>query len=153
MPLLLAENSVIVPCVTRTALLRELGGYDIRQRYDSEDWELSIRMLASGWPIVTIPMHLMKYRIRHDSLYRSMTDLQNQVMREQLMMANRDIVAKFAIEICMQLEHQLKQIAYSDSWLNLSDAQRSSNPTLIRFGLGKKLLQYGYRFFQGLLKL
>ena len=152
-PFLFAENSVIVPCVTRTALLRQLGGYDLRQRYNYEDWELSIRMLGSGWPIVTIPMHLMKYRIRRDSLYRSMTDLQNQVMREQLMMANQEIVAKFSVEISMQLEYLWKRIAFSDAWLNLSDAQQSPNPSLTYFSLRKELLQYGYRFFQGLLKL
>jgi GT2 family glycosyltransferase len=106
-PFLFIENSVIVPCITRTQLLRDLGGYDTRQRYNYEDWELSIRMLKSGWPIVTIPMHLVRYRIRHDSLYRSMTDVQNQVMRELLFTSHRDVVSEFGVEIAAQLEHQL----------------------------------------------
>jgi hypothetical protein len=135
LPFLLIENSVIVPCVTRTALLRDLGGYDVRQRYNYEDWELSIRMLASGWPIVTIPMHLMKYRIRGDSLFRSMTDVQNQVMREQLLTTHRELVAKFAVEIAMQIEHQWKQLADADrpihslsflDWLSGSNHQRAA---------------------------
>jgi len=29
-----------------------------------------LRMIASGGPIVTIPMYLMKHRVRSDSLYR-----------------------------------------------------------------------------------
>jgi hypothetical protein len=106
-PFLFIENSVIVPCITRAGLLRDLGGYDTRQRYNYEDWELSIRMLKSGWPIVTIPMHLVRYRIRHDSLYRTMTDVQNQVMRELLFTSHRDLVSRFAVEIAAQLEHQL----------------------------------------------
>jgi hypothetical protein len=107
LPFLFIENSVVVPCITRTELLRRLGGYDTRQRYNYEDWELSIRMLASGWPIVTIPMNLVKYRIRQDSLYRTMTDVQNQVMRELLFGTHREVASRFANEIILQLEHQL----------------------------------------------
>lgn len=113
LPFLFIENSIIVPCLTRTDLLWNLGGYDVRQRYNYEDWELGIRMLASGWPIVTIPMHLTKYRVRQDSLYRSMTDVQNQVMREVLLNNHRETVSKFAVEIAMQLENQWKRHVYS----------------------------------------
>lgn len=113
-PFLFAENSIIVPCLTRTELLRSLGGYDARQRYNYEDWELGIRMLTSGWPIVTIPMHLLKYRVRSDSLYRSMTDVQNQVMRELLFNTHRETVSKFAVEIAMQIEHQWKKLVRPD---------------------------------------
>lgn len=120
-PFLFIENSIIVPCVTRTELLRSLGGYDARQRYNYEDWELGIRMLASGWPIVTVPMHLLKYRVRSDSLYRSMTDVQNQVMRELLFNTHRETVSKFAVEIAMQLENQWKTIAYSNAISPLPD--------------------------------
>jgi glycosyltransferase involved in cell wall biosynthesis len=127
-PFLLIENSIIVPCLTRTEILRKLGGYDIRQRYNYEDWELGIRMIASGWPIITIPMHLLKYRIRLDSLYRSMTDIQNQVMRERLFNTHRDIVSKFAVEIAMQLENQLKQYVYPDQ--TLSVPYNNSNHTV-----------------------
>ncbi len=114
-PFLFMENSVIVPCLTRTGILRHLGGYDARQRYNYEDWELSIRMLASGWPIVTIPMHLTRYRVRKDSLFRSMTDIQNQVMRELMLSTHRETVSQFAVEIVMQVENQLKKFVYSDS--------------------------------------
>ncbi|GEM_PF-932722 len=115
LPFLFSEHSVIIPCLTRTELLRELGGYDTRQRYNYEDWELAIRMLASGWPIVTIPMHLTKYRVRRDSLYRGMTYIQNQVMREILFNTHRDIVSRFAVEIAMQLEYEWKKFVYPDN--------------------------------------
>lgn len=115
LPFLFIENSVIVPCLTRTELLQSLGGYDIRQRYNYEDWELAIRMLASGWPIVTIPIHLVRYRVRQDSLYRGMTYVQNQVMRELLFNTHRDIVSRFAVEIAMQLEYEWKKFVYPDN--------------------------------------
>jgi len=114
LPFLFIEDSVIVPCVTRTELLRNLGGYDTRLRYNYEDWELAIRMLVSGWPIVTIPMHLLKYRVRRGSLFRSMTHVQNQVMRELLLTNHRDTVSKFAVEIAMQLENLWMKQRYPD---------------------------------------
>jgi len=113
LPFLFTENSVVVPCLTRTQLLRDLGGYDMRQRYNYEDWELGIRMLASGWPIVTIPMHLVRYRVRTDSLLRSMTDVQNQVMRELMLTTHRETVSKFAVEINMQSESRPAKVASS----------------------------------------
>jgi len=122
-PFLFIENSVIVPCLTRTELLRSLGGYDTRQRYNYEDWELSIKMLASGWPIVTIPMHLTRYQVRRNSLYRSMTYVQNQVMRELLFNTHREIVSRFAVEIAMQLEYELKKVVYPDN-----EKENSKNP-------------------------
>ena len=113
-PFLFIENSIFVPCLTRAELLRKLGGYDIRQRYNYEDWELGIRMLASGWPIIIVPMHLLRYRVRKDSLYRSMTYVQNQVMRELLLSTHRETVSKFAVEIAMQLENQWMRLVYPD---------------------------------------
>ena len=108
-PLLLVENTVIVPCLTRTALLRELGGYDARQRYNYEDWELSVRLLASGRPLVTIPEYVQRYRMRRESLYRTMTETQNQSMRELMLSRHREPATRFAMEIAMQLEHRLMQ--------------------------------------------
>ena len=125
-PFLFLECSIIVPCLTRTELLRNLGGYDIRQRYNYEDWELGIRMLVSGWPIVTVPMHLLKYRVRRDSLYRSMTYVQNQVMRELLLNTHRETVSKFAVEIAMQLENQWMKFVHPDLTPN-SSVQSDNN--------------------------
>ncbi|MBE7443822.1 MAG: glycosyltransferase family 2 protein [Planctomycetia bacterium] len=146
-PFLFIENSVIVPCVTRTELLRDLGGYDIRQRYNYEDWELDIRMLVAGWPIVTVPMHLLKYRVRSDSLYRSMTSIQNQVMRELLLSTHRETVSKFAVEIVMQLENQWKKFVYSD----LNPHSRNLDKDSIVY-FRKKLLRRARKFVMRLLK-
>lgn len=107
LPFLFTENCVFVPTVVRTALLRELGGYDVFQRYNYEDWELSCRMLAAGWPIVTIPSYLQHYRVRRDSLYRTMTPVQNQVMRELMLGSHRETVDRFGVEIAMLMENRL----------------------------------------------
>lgn len=110
LPLLFVENLVFVPCLTRTELLRRLGGYDARQRYNYEDWELSVRMLAAGWPIVTLPAFLARYRVRPDSLLRTLTPAQNQVMRERLLETHRETAARFGPEIALQIEHRLRTL-------------------------------------------
>ncbi|MBI5029978.1 MAG: glycosyltransferase family 2 protein [Chloroflexi bacterium] len=114
LPFLLVENSVIVPCVTRTQLLRELGGYDIRQTFNYEDWELVIRMLEAGFPIITVPMHGLRYRVRSNSLYRSMNEVQDQVMKEQLFKMHRELMAHFAAEVAAQLESRWMSLRYPD---------------------------------------
>jgi GT2 family glycosyltransferase len=110
LPLLFVENTIFVPCMMPAALLRELGGYDVTQRFNYEDWELSVRLLARGWPIVTIPRYMQRYRVRADSLLRTMSDVQNQVMRELFLMHHRDAAERFAPEIAMQIEHQLMKL-------------------------------------------
>jgi hypothetical protein len=127
LPLLLVENTVIVPCMMRVATLRELGGYDTTLRYNYEDWELAVRLLASGRPIVTIPRFLQRYRTRAESLYRTMTDVQNQSMREQMLARHRETVARFAIEVALQIEHRLMKRLHTPS-------SRSASPRSRRIG-------------------
>lgn len=107
LPALLAENSVFVPCLSPVALLRDLGGYDTRQRYNYEDWELAIRLLEAGRPIVTIPRYLQRYRVRADSLLRTMSDVQNQVMREEMFRNHRATIERFGPELSAMIEHRL----------------------------------------------
>jgi hypothetical protein len=109
LPLLLVENLVIVPVVMRAALLRAVGGYDERQGYNYEDWELVVRLLARGHPIVTLPRYLQRYRVRGNSLYRTMTPVQHQVMREVMLESHAATLASFATEVALQLEHRLAE--------------------------------------------
>jgi GT2 family glycosyltransferase len=110
LPLLLVENTVIVPCVMRTALVRQLGGYDAALRYNYEDWELAVRLLLAGRPIVTIPRYLERYRIRGDSLLRTMSPEQHQLMRDAMLRKHHDSVSRFAVEIALQVEHRLSAV-------------------------------------------
>ena len=139
LPFLYAENCVFVPCMARTALLRELDGYDTSQRYNYEDWELSCRMLASEWPIIILPAYLQKYFIRHDSLLRTMTPVQNQVMREQFLATHREAVSRFSVELTMLTENRLMQHLHSDAVMKASrrdqeDRRKIWTGKLIRHG-------------------
>jgi glycosyltransferase involved in cell wall biosynthesis len=121
LPLAFIDNGVIVPCLMQTEVLRSLGGYDVNLRYNYEDWELSIRMLASGRPIIIIPAYLMKYRERTDSLFRSMTEVQNQIMRERLFASHRETVSRFGVEIAMLLENRLMRRVYAEEVKGVGD--------------------------------
>lgn len=137
LPLLLVENGVIVPCVARTEFLRGLSGYDATQRYNYEDWELSIRILASGRPIITIPTYLQDYRERTDSLYRTMTEIQNQVMRERLFETHRPLAARFGAEVGMLLENRLMRRVYADSRRRFLPPFIRRLKEMVRSALGK----------------
>jgi hypothetical protein len=43
----------------------------------------------------------MRYRVRRSSLYRSMTSVQDQVMRERMFLRHRDVVQRFGVELAM----------------------------------------------------
>jgi glycosyltransferase involved in cell wall biosynthesis len=144
-PLLFSENSVVVPCMMRTSILRELGGYDVRQRYNYEDWELSIRMIASGWPLITVPAHLMRYRIRQNSLYRDMTSIQNQTMRELMLSSHQKTVSKFGMELVMQMENRLMEYIYPTF-----DPRQDLKERFGRKGLFSKITRSAYRSFENI---
>jgi glycosyltransferase involved in cell wall biosynthesis len=145
LPLLLVENTVIVPFLTHTALIRELGGYDTRQLYNYEDWELAVRILAAGRPIVTLPAPLMRYRIREDSLLRTMTDVQNQVLRERFFTTHKETVTRFAVEIAMQLEHRryAEQVHLPAS--NSSAAKKIPGGKKLYEGIKRSFYRFWYR--------
>jgi hypothetical protein len=107
LPFLYSENCVFVPVVARTQTVRELGGYDTAQRFNYEDWELSCRFLARGKPIITIPAYLQRYRVRDESLLRTMTPVQNQVMRECFLDRHAATVARHAGELALLMENRL----------------------------------------------
>lgn len=127
LPLLLVENQVVVPCVMRTAVVRALGGYDAALRYNYEDWEMSVRLLAAGYPIVTIPAYLHRYRVRRDSLFRSMTVAQHLRMREVFFERHRETVGRFAVETSMLLEHERGRARY------VAQPQASAEPRSLRW--------------------
>jgi GT2 family glycosyltransferase len=128
LPLQLAENGIFVPVVMRTGLLRSLGGVDAAQRFNYEDWELSCRLLCAGWPVLTIPAYLQRYRVRADSLSRTISPAQHQVMRERLLSRHRSTVERFAVELSMLLEHRWARRALAGPELSASPAGARQEP-------------------------
>jgi hypothetical protein len=128
-----------VPCMMRTETLRKLGGYDGQQRYNYEDWELSVRLLAAGYPIITIPLYLQQYRVRSDSLLRTMTAVQHQVMREALFVKHRDTLTRFAVEVTALIESEFARQAYDRDAAGKRGAPRSRLEALTR--IGRQLVQ------------
>lgn len=128
LPLLLCVNQTSCSVlVTRTSLLRALGGFDERQRYNFEDWELGIRYLAQGHPIVNIPRYLQRYRVRGDSMFRTLTPAQHQVMRAVTFESHRQLLQSFGAELglLMEFRHAEHQFA---SWKETVVAAVGNSP-------------------------
>ncbi len=65
----LAERNWIDAMVLlRTDRILELGGYECQWVYGVEDWELNLRLLRLGEPIVFVPVLVGKYRISRLSM-------------------------------------------------------------------------------------
>ena len=67
---LLRRNFVYNSVAARRESLRAVGGYDERL-WIGEDWELWLRLAASGFRFVRVPQLLAVYRQRADSLMTS----------------------------------------------------------------------------------
>jgi glycosyltransferase involved in cell wall biosynthesis len=67
-------NNYIDACaVFRKSIWKSVGGYDASIKLGVEDWELWLKMAFSGVEFFYIPKALYQYRIREDSLIRTMT--------------------------------------------------------------------------------
>src|SRR5262249_42980783 len=65
------------PGLFRTRDLRALGGYDAHPANQNEDRHTYIKTVANGYQVGVIPEHLFYYRIRDDSLARTLNRFQS----------------------------------------------------------------------------
>jgi GT2 family glycosyltransferase len=61
--------------VYRVSALREIGGWNSASKAKWEDWELFLRLVASGRHVWVIPQEQMLYRMRQGSMARTYADL------------------------------------------------------------------------------
>ena len=67
-PDLAKGNWIDAMVMVRTGRMLELGGYDCHWLYGLEDWELNLRLLRLGEPIVFVPVLVGKYRMSRLSM-------------------------------------------------------------------------------------
>jgi len=71
LPALLAEDTVMTAAIVRLEAVRAVGGYDEGMPHQGdEDWELWIRLVASGHQGIILPEVLFEYRRRPGSMSR-----------------------------------------------------------------------------------
>lgn len=107
---ILHSNYIDMCSAVRKSVLSQVGGFDEdRIMIGHEDWELWIRIGASGWQFAHVPEILFDYRIREDSL----TQQVSQAERLSNMIAYvRQKNARLYSNYYHYLEQQLAYYAY-----------------------------------------
>lgn len=91
---LLKDNRFLHPSLfIRTAVLKELGGYDERYRYSS-DYDLACRLALRG-EIVNMPDVLMQYRIHNTQISSAYRLAQKQYAREIRQKYQLEMIRRF----------------------------------------------------------
>ena len=60
--------------VYRVSALREVNGWDAGSRAKFEDWELLLRLVATGHDVWVLPKYSVLYRVRNSSMVRTYSD-------------------------------------------------------------------------------
>lgn len=73
---LLYENMIVASAVFRRADWERVGGYREDMRFGWEDWEFWLSLVESGCGVVKLPEVMFYYRIRRDSMTRTLNNRQ-----------------------------------------------------------------------------
>ena len=92
-PHLLAEDTVCTAALMRRDVVLAVGGFDNDPRIDGyEDWDLPVRIVASGHEGSIIPEFLFRYRIRPGSKSETRTAPANYALVMEYMVERRGAV-------------------------------------------------------------
>jgi glycosyltransferase involved in cell wall biosynthesis len=73
---LLYENMIVASAVFRRADWKRVGGYRETMRYGWEDWDFWLSLVELGCKVVKLPEVVFHYRIRKNSMTRSLSKWQ-----------------------------------------------------------------------------
>jgi glycosyltransferase involved in cell wall biosynthesis len=85
--------------VFRTSSFLAAGMNDTRFEYGLEDWESAISMVASGLRGVAIPRVLFRYRVRSDSMLRSLTHNAKLHLYQMIIEKHPQVFASYAVDL------------------------------------------------------
>jgi hypothetical protein len=117
-PLLLHQNLVIssVGLIRRTAY-EAAGGYKEAMTYGYEDWQFWISLLDAGWGMLHVPVPLLKYRVRPNSMFRAIGDRAHAFLLEQIVsLTPRPFQAHAAECRLLEAEKRLNEPRHAE-WL------------------------------------
>ncbi len=104
LPQALIENPVAGPLAVRRAALETLGGFDEDLWYGYETWDLGIRLLAAGRPILLWPDPLVRLHQHIGARARRVTPARHGDMRRRMLAAHPELVTRHALELVLTLE-------------------------------------------------
>jgi glycosyltransferase involved in cell wall biosynthesis len=88
---LLFSNMIFCSALFRKSDFDNLGGYNLNMKYGWEDWDLWLRLLSGGGGVFQIPSVQFYYRIRPESMVRSIDDRKRKEMFDQIVKNNLDL--------------------------------------------------------------
>lgn len=104
LPFLLFENTVSAAALVRRAVLEAMGGYREDLLYGYEDWDLWIRCVAAGRPILLLPESGLRQRVRVGSRLLQVSPAQHGYMRRLMLEPHAALVARHALELVLTVE-------------------------------------------------
>lgn len=93
--MMLARNLIFCSAVFRKSDYLKTSGYNINMKYGLEDWDFWLSILALGGEVFKLEKIHFFYRIRGNSMLRSLTSNKNSLLRRQVWLNNRGLYADF----------------------------------------------------------
>ena len=75
-------NRIPYASLVRRSVLQEVGGYSPRMIHGYEDYHLWFNLLSPGKRIITIPDHLLLYRVKAKSMYKDALEHHSELMEQ-----------------------------------------------------------------------
>lgn len=89
---LASGNIIFCSALFRRSDWEQAGRYDVNMKYAWEDWEFWISMLKNGGEVIRLPYCGFFYRIRNNSMIRSLTEEQMRVMHAYISRKHFDFI-------------------------------------------------------------
>jgi glycosyltransferase involved in cell wall biosynthesis len=128
-PYILLHNSVNSSSLVykKTAFL-QAGLFDKKVDYGIEDYESVINMLHHGYCGVVLPECLFFYRVRKDSMYRSLTHYKTLYSYQYIAEKHADFYSKFAPQIFNLLNANGPSFIYDNPSFEIKVSSRNMHP-------------------------
>jgi len=85
----LSENNLGSTCLFRKVCWKQVGGYKKMKSMGFEDWDFWISILETGWKYKMIEEALYHYRIRSDSMLKTMSDIERRKLIAEIVEQHR----------------------------------------------------------------
>ncbi|MDH3425173.1 MAG: glycosyltransferase [Acidimicrobiia bacterium] len=110
---LLMSNSVVGCAMIRREAFEQVGGYDETMGQGNEDWDLWVRLTASGWGQRVVPEALFRYR-RHGASMSAHTEARFESARREMAQRHPGLYAPGRLKELKRANYPLVSIVVAD---------------------------------------
>ena len=99
LPYLLGHNMLIPVCLLRRGTFLAHGRHNEEMEYGLEDYDTWVRLMAKGFGGLSIPEVLTRYRVRQNSMFRSINRSQMQDLYDTVAQGSPELYRQYGVEI------------------------------------------------------